>query len=159
MLDHFFIDDQLLQVVRIQLGEKGIQKSSSFFTVTGDQFGIIRGNDDTGIAAYMLGKFLIGLVVDGKFFAACFPQHTYGFFRLILHYKISFQPKTILTLLHIISILPGKIAFGKTEIMNSIQQIGLAHAVLTTDPHDPFRKGKRRGTVIFELENGYGTDL
>ena len=32
----------------------------------------------------------------------------------------------------------GKIAAGETEIIDRIQEIGLAHAVITANAHDPF---------------------
>jgi len=58
-------------------------------------------------------------------------------------------------MLHIISILPCKITFGKTEIMNGIQQICFAHAIFATDTNNPLFEVKRLIIVVFELKQRY----
>ena len=49
------------------------------------------------------------------------------------------------------TILPGKIAFGKTEIMDRIQQIGFAYPVTAADAHNTFVKTELLVEIIFEL--------
>ena len=55
-------------------------------------------------------------------------------------------------MMHIHRILPGKIAFGKTEIMDCIQQIGFAYAVAATNANNAFGKNKLLVKVVLELE-------
>jgi hypothetical protein len=57
--------------------------------------------------------------------------------------------------LHVQAVQAGKIAFGKTEIMDRVQEIGLTHTVLATDPNDPFGNSKTPVTVVFELNQRY----
>ena len=53
------------------------------------------------------------------------------------------------------AILPGKITFGKTQIMNGIQQISFAFAVLSANANNSFAKCKLLAEVIFELGERY----
>ena len=68
---------------------------------------------------------------------------------------MSFDPEALAALLHIVAIKPGKIAAGKTEIMNCIQQVGFAHAVITTNTYYTHNKVKRTIAVVFELGKRY----
>lgn len=63
-----------------------------------------------------------------------------------------FKAKSAFSLLHIVTIQPAKIAFGKAEIMDSIQQVCFACAIVAANTNDPFFKIKRTVRVIFELE-------
>lgn len=54
-------------------------------------------------------------------------------------------------MLNIGTVQSCKIAFRKTEIVNSIQQVGFTHSILAANANDPFRKIKRTITVVFEL--------
>jgi len=45
----------------------------------------------------------------------------------------------------------GKIAFGKAEIIDRIQEVSLAQAILTADTNYPFIKLKTPVTIILEL--------
>jgi hypothetical protein len=50
-------------------------------------------------------------------------------------------------------ILPAKITFGKTEVMDRIQQIRLAHTITAANANDPLRKLKVVLKIIFKLKN------
>lgn len=62
-----------------------------------------------------------------------------------------FQPEALCALLHVHRIGSGKITFGKTEVMNGIQQIGFAHTVATADADNAFGKLVPLTAVILEL--------
>jgi hypothetical protein len=49
----------------------------------------------------------------------------------------------------------GKIAFGETQIIQSIQQIGLADPIIPANTDDPFLKRKGRPGIVLKLEEGY----
>jgi hypothetical protein len=53
-------------------------------------------------------------------------------------------------------VLPCKIAFGETEVMNGIEQVGLAHAVPSANAHNAFREREFLVKIIFELVERYG---
>jgi hypothetical protein len=53
---------------------------------------------------------------------------------------------------HIIPIKPGEVAFGETEVMDRIQQIGFAYSIFTAYTNNSFRKGKRPVTIVLELK-------
>ena len=92
------------------------------------------------------------IVSAGKFFFACFAQHTHGFFRLAKKIKMAFQPKAFVAVLRAQGILPRKITFGKTQIMYGIQQVGFALSVAPANAHNAFGKIELLVKVIFELE-------
>jgi hypothetical protein len=50
---------------------------------------------------------------------------------------------------------PGKIALGKTEVIQCIQQVGLADAVVAANADDPFLKPEKGLGVVLELYDGY----
>jgi dephospho-CoA kinase len=52
---------------------------------------------------------------------------------------------------NILAIAAGKIAFGKTTIVNGIEQVGFAHAILSANAHDPFGKGKVADLIVLKL--------
>ena len=56
-------------------------------------------------------------------------------------------------------ILSGKIAFGEAEVMNSIQEVGLAFAVASANTNKGGGKAKLLVEVVFKLENRYGIEL
>jgi hypothetical protein len=62
-------------------------------------------------------------------------------------------------LVNIHAILPCKIAFGKTEVMNGIQQIGFANAVAAANAHNAFGKVKLLMEIILELKQRYSVKV
>ena len=59
---------------------------------------------------------------------------------------------------YIVTILPGKTAFGKTQIMNRIEQICFAHPIPAAYTHDSLTEMKLLMEVVFELVERYGTE-
>ena len=55
-------------------------------------------------------------------------------------------------MLHIQRIAATEITFGKTEVMNRIQQIRFSGAVASADTNDPFGKSILFKIVVLELE-------
>jgi len=47
--------------------------------------------------------------------------------------------------------ITGKITFGKTEIVNSIQQVGFSYTVITANCCNAIIERKRSITVVLEL--------
>ena len=45
-----------------------------------------------------------------------------------------------------------KIAFGKTEVMNCIQQVGFAYAIASANANNAFSKAKFLVKIIFKLK-------
>jgi hypothetical protein len=46
---------------------------------------------------------------------------------------------------------PGKIAFGKTEIMNGIQQVSFSDSVISANARDSFIEMKGTVAIVFEM--------
>ncbi len=159
MLQHFGINDEILQVSLIQLRKHRVKKLSSLLTATGDKGGIVRSDNHAGVAAYMLWKFIIRLIIYQEFLFACFPQNANRLFWFFLQFKISFDSKAASALLHTTGICPGEVAFGKAEVVNSIQQVGFANAIIATNAHYPVAEIKCLVRVVFKLKQRYGMKL
>jgi hypothetical protein len=65
--------------------------------------------------------------------------------------KLTSNPETLRAREYMQGIRFAKITFGETEIMNGIQQIGFANAVISTDANDAPGKRKSSLRVVFEL--------
>jgi hypothetical protein len=60
---------------------------------------------------------------------------------------------------HIVAIETGKIALGKTEVMDSVKKVCFSRAVPATDPDDPLVKIKSAVRIILELVKINMTDI
>ena len=69
---------------------------------------------------------------------------------------MAFNSKTFMSTINIQLVCPGKIAFGETEVMNGIQQIGFANSVAAANANNAFGKNKLLMKIVFELEDRYG---
>jgi len=49
-------------------------------------------------------------------------------------------------------ILPGKIAFGETEVINSVEQVGFPDAIAAANTYDPLIKTEGGLRIVFELQ-------
>jgi hypothetical protein len=66
--------------------------------------------------------------------------------------KIAFYPKALVPVLGYQHVLPGKITFGKTKVMQGIQQVCFPHAIKSADTYNRFGKPELLVKVIFELK-------
>jgi len=133
------------------LREESVQKPPAFFAAAGDDLHVVGGDDDTGQAAYMLGETLAGLVIGKELFFAVFPQDTDHFQRLTLLFKLTLNAEASGAFVYIELVLSGKIAFGKAQVINGVEQIGLPNAIATADAYDPLVKLEGGLFVVFEL--------
>jgi hypothetical protein len=70
------------------------------------------------------------------------PFAAYGLL-LAIAFKYPGHPETILAVLHRVLLIRAEITLGITQVVDSIQQIGLATAVSTRDTGDPVRERER----------------
>ena len=61
-----------------------------------------------------------------------------------------------MTFQYVETILPGKITFSKTEIVNGIQGIGLAYPISSAYANYAFSKTEFLLKIILELKQRYG---
>jgi hypothetical protein len=71
---------------------------------------------------------------------------------VIVHYKISLKPKAFMAMLHDQTVLPSKIAFRKTQIMNRIKQVGFTNTILTINANNRGIKLKLFMKIVLELK-------
>ena len=69
------------------------------------------------------------------------------------------QPKPLAALVYVHGVGAGKIAFGKAEIMDGVEQIGFAYAVTAANAHDAFCKMELLVKIVLELKNRYGIKI
>lgn len=107
----------------------------------------------------MAGETGVGIAIHRKFFFAGFPQNADRFFRFAVQRKVSFDAKALVAVLRYQTVLAGKITFGETEIMNSIQQVGFAHAIAAANAHQRLVETKLLMKVVLKLKQRYGANL
>ena len=155
LLQDLIVFDQVLQVVGVQLGKKGIEETPAFLTATGDDLHVVGGDDDTGETADMTGEPLIAFASGEEFLFPGLPQDTNDVRELALPFEMPFDPEARCPLLNILLVAAGEIAFGKTKVIDGIQQVGLTHAIVATETHDPLRKPEGSLAVVLELKKRY----
>ena len=74
-----------------------------------------------------------------------------SFFYLTIQFKSSFQPEALVSLENIELIVPAKITFCKTEIVDRVEQIGLANTIPSTNANNSLCKTELLVKIIFEL--------
>jgi len=155
LLQDLIIFDQVLQIVGVQLGKKGVEETAALLTAARDDLHIVGGDDDTGETADMTGELLIRFAAREELLFPCLPQDTNDVGELALLFKMPFNPETRRPLLNILLVAAREIAFGKTKVINGVQQVGLTHAIVATETHDPFRKPEGSLAVVLELKKRY----
>ena len=155
LLQDLVVFDQVLQVVRVELGKKGVQETPAFLTAAGDDLHIVRGDDDTGETTDMTGEFLIPFATREEFLFPCLTQDANDVGELALLLKMAFDPEARRPLLDILLVAAGEIAFGETKIIDGVEQVGLTNAIVATETHDPFRKPEGCLAVVLELKQRY----
>jgi hypothetical protein len=52
-----------------------------------------------------------------------------------------------------------KIAFAGTQVMDRVEEVGFAFAILSQETNDPFREVERCFCIAFELKNSQSFEL
>jgi hypothetical protein len=60
--------------------------------------------------------------------------------------------------MYILLVGPAKVTLSETEIIQGVQQISLAHAIIAANANDPFPEPESGLGVVLELEEGYLLD-
>jgi hypothetical protein len=69
---------------------------------------------------------------------------------------MTFDPETGGAMQDILAVAARKIAFGKTAVINGIEQVSFANAIRAADANNPFGKRELHLPVIFKLGERYG---
>ena len=155
LYQHSVVFYEGLQIVVIQLGQEGVQEPPALFAAPGNDLYIIRSDDHTGKTPYMKGEFIIYFSIGGKLLFAVLPQDANHLKFLVLPGKMPFDPETGGPGIDVLLIGAGEIALGEAQVVDGIQQIGLAYAVFAANPYDPFPELESRLVVILKLNEGY----
>ena len=65
---------------------------------------------------------------------------------------MAFQSKTFVAMMNIHLILSREIAFGKTQVVNGVQQVGFAYSIASADTNNALSKVELLLEIIFKLE-------
>ena len=155
LLQHLVVFDQVLQIGRVELGEQRVEIAPAFLAAACNDLNVIRCNNDTGEAADMPGKFFIGLPIYREFFFAVLPQDADNGSGLAFFFEMSFYAEACRAFLYILLIGFGEIAFGKAEIVDRVQQVGLPHPVVAGNADDPFPELETGLAIVLELNERY----
>jgi hypothetical protein len=155
LLQYAVVIDEILQIGGIQLGKQRIEKTAAFLTGAGDDLDIVRCDDDTRKAADVPGEFLIGDAVRKELFLAIATEDAdhRGLFALVVEFAFDAEARGAFEDIGLVA--AGEIALGETQVIEGVQQVSLADAVIATDTHDPLMKAEPGLFIIFELNECY----
>jgi hypothetical protein len=94
----------------------------------------------------------VGFFIPTHFLFAVFTQYAAHLCRAAIELKMAIEPKALRTIANQHRVGSGKIAFGKTEVINGIEQVGFAGAIGAAYAHYFFRKGMLPLQMVFELQ-------
>lgn len=84
------------------------------------------------------------------------PEHTGDRFLLSMAEEFACDAKPVLAIGRILRILRVEIAAGETQVVNSIQQIGFTHAIVSGDTNHFLIKINMITGIVFKLDQRYG---
>ena len=152
LLQDLVVFDQILQIVRVQLCHQRVEEAAALFAATGDDLYIVGGDDHAGEPTDMMREFFIGFACREEFFLAGFPQDTDDVGELACLLEMAFYAEAGGSFLDILLIAAGEIAFGKTEIVDGIEQVCLAYAIVSANAHDPLPELEGSLAIVLELK-------
>ncbi len=120
---------------------------------------IVGSDENTWKFPYMERELLVGAVVQEKLLFSCFAQDAHRFERFTLFPEFAFYSEASAAWQRICRVGAGKIAFCKTELVYSVEQVGFAYAVWSADTYDPRGEREVFMQIVFELNEGYEVDL
>jgi hypothetical protein len=106
----------------------------------------------------MVAHFTIGNVIDAKIFLLSCREFAYYIIALTSDCDCSIESHEISTKPYILLVGSIEIAFGQAYVVYGIQDIGFAHAVITYEAIDFFRKNKVKLFVVFEISKVDGPE-
>ena len=98
----------------------------------------------------MPGKAVIFFIVEGYFLFPIFNGAD-DFFFLALFFEEAFYAEAIGMVLGVLAFAAGKIATGKAEVIDGVEQVGFTGTISAGDTNDPLLKAEVLPGVVFEL--------
>jgi hypothetical protein len=103
----------------------------------------------------MFREFLIGDAVCRELFFAVAAQDADHRGLLAFVVENAFDAEAGCAFLHVGLVAPGEIASGETQIVQRVEQVRFAYAVVATDTHDPLVKAEAGLFIVLELNERY----
>ncbi len=141
----FLVQQQVLEITVATLREQAIHKFAPQFAAVVNEFDIVGRDHHGGVLADVFGYFFIRRLVVLDTFLAFPPQAGNLFLQACHTFEAARYPEPLCTFLNIIELAALEIAFGVTEIINGIEQVGLTGPVQTGNTR--YRAFKSKGPV------------
>lgn len=155
LLQHLIVVQQVLQVACFFEAKDAVKEFAPVFPAARDDVAVIGRDHHGGVFPDMFADLFIRDLTGGEGLFAVLPYAGHFLRRLAVHEDAA-DTKAVLVVLHIIFIPALEIAFGEAQVINGIQQVGLADAVKPRNAHYFLPEGKAGMGEIPELGQCYG---
>ncbi len=145
----------MLQVLAVALRQQPVHKFTPQFAAPINELDVIRRDHDGSIFPDMFRYPFVGHLVVRYAFLTLAPKAGYLFCSFRAAFKSARHTKAFFAFLHIVDLPALKIAFGITEIIDRIEQIGFAGPVKTGNAGNRSFKVKGPSFEITELGERY----
>jgi len=106
----------------------------------------------------MVAHFPIGYVVYAKVFLSAQGEPACDLRCFMPECSSGIEPHKVIAEPDILLVCMAEVAFGEADVMNSIQDIGLAHTIIAYEAIYFFRKSKVLLFVVFEISKMDSTE-
>lgn len=128
--EDFLVLDELLQITRIELRDHAVDEFAPGFAAFGDQIDIGGRNHDQRNESDVIREFIIDFAVALEDFLLSFFKAAHDLLKAFLFLKFAVDHKKLLAVLDVLYRQRIEIAFAVRQMIDRIEHIGLADAVL-----------------------------
>lgn len=149
LAQYFLVLNEFLQIMRIELRNHAVDEFAPRFAAFGDQIDIGRGNDHKRDKPDVVGEFVVWLAVALEDFLLSFFEAAHDLLGTVFLFEGAIDDEKFLAVLDVLHRERIEIAFPVCQMIDRIEHIGLADAVLADKAID----------LAVELEFGLGKIL
>ena len=137
LFEGFVIEDEMFQIGVVELGNHRVEELAPQFAAPVNHFLVLRADHDKGDAPHVLGHSFVFLLVEfERFPLPSFLDEVHLGFG-IAHFVQATEGKVILAVADVVAVGRTEIALGEGKVMNRVQEVGLAAAVVAYKAVDP----------------------
>ena len=137
LFEGFVIEDEMFQIGVVELGNHRVEELAPQFAAPVNHFLVLRADHDKGDAPHVLGHAFVFLLVELERFSlpSLLDEVHLGFG--IARFVQAIEGKVILSVADVVAVGRTEIALGKGKVMNRVQEVGLAAAVVAHKAVNP----------------------
>ena len=148
----------MFEIFSVNLRDGVVDEFAALFAVADDELVIVGGDHNDGHHAYVVAHFFVRNIVDAEVFFLSDGEFADYFAVFVFDGSLCFEAHEICTESYVLLIGGVEIAFGERDVVDGIEDIGLAHAIAADEAIHFFRKSKVLSFVVFEIGEMNGSE-